>query len=94
MPASSKWYFFLIHVLSDQSSVCTSNLPPIRATCPAHLIFLDLIFYFVKSINYKAPISCQFLPLRSKYCLQHPALKHCPRLMYATELHLKVTIDV
>jgi hypothetical protein len=40
MPGSSKWS--LSFGFSHQNPVCTSPLPT-RATCPAHLILLDLI---------------------------------------------------
>jgi len=50
----------------------------IRATCPAHLIFLDLITKIIFYEAYKilsylivqsSPTSCHFFPLRSEYSL-------------------------
>jgi hypothetical protein len=38
-----------------------------------------------------SPTSCHFIPLRSKYCPQHPVLKHpqvcLPPLMSKTKFH-------
>jgi len=51
MPVSSKWY--LPFRILDFNFVCIS---PIHATCPTHLILLDLIIikFMVKSKNYEA----------------------------------------
>jgi hypothetical protein len=55
----------------------------IRATCPAHLLLLDLIILIILDKDYKSrssllcrsPPSRHFIPLRLKYCPQHPLLK-------------------
>ena len=59
--------------------------PPIRATCPTHLIFLDFITCTILGEEHR-PLSsslCSYLhssfhlgPLRPKYSPQHPILKH------------------
>jgi hypothetical protein len=77
----SWWSFFL---LSHQYPIYIPLLP-IRSTCPAHLIILDLIILIIlgKSASYEAPLmqlsptSCHFIPLSSK----RPILKHSECLL-------------
>jgi hypothetical protein len=66
------------------SSFLTNNLyvvlfSPIRATCPAQLILLDLIIR-VQTMHLLVmqfpPTSRHFILLRSKYSPRHPVLKH------------------
>jgi hypothetical protein len=60
------------------------NLSPIRATCSAHLILLDLINRILFVEQYRSLSSslcsslhpCYIVPLRPKYSSQHPILKH------------------
>jgi hypothetical protein len=65
-------------------------LSPIRATCPAHLILLDLITRIIFSEKYRSLSSslCSFLHstvalshFRPKYLPQHPILEH-PQSMF------------
>jgi hypothetical protein len=62
-----------------------------RATRPAHLILLDLITQTIPVEEYKScsssswnftPLSCYFLPFRSKYLPRHPLLKHPPPMYF------------
>ena len=57
----------------------------IRATCPAHLIFLDFITRtilgekcrsFSSSLCSFPPLPCRLVPPKPKYPPQHPVLKH------------------
>jgi len=59
--------------------------PLIRATCPAHLIILDLIIRKIFDEQYRSLSSslcsflhspCHLVPLRSKCSPEHPILKH------------------
>jgi len=53
-PSSSKWSLFCFHVTpSPHYPVCTS-LSPTHATCPTHLILLDLIKQTVFGNEYKS----------------------------------------
>jgi len=81
-PWSPKWSLSLR--FPHQNPVHTSPLP-IHATCPSHLILLDLISRIILGKQYRSLSSslCSFLhspcflvPLRSKYSPQHPILKH------------------
>ena len=64
----------------------TPLLSPIRATCPAHLIFLDFITRTILGEQYRLfssplcnfffPFPCYLFPLRPKYSPQHPILIH------------------
>jgi hypothetical protein len=60
---------------------------PIRATCPAHLIFLDLIILIILGEVMKLLImrvsltSCHFISLWSTHSPQHPVLNH-PQSMF------------
>jgi hypothetical protein len=67
---------FLTKILS------TPLLSPKCATCPAHLILLDLITRKIMGEHYRSLSSllcsfpCHLFPLRPKYSPQHPILKH------------------
>jgi len=47
----------------------------IRATCSAHLIFLDFILWTLLGEVF-SPFRCYLVPLRAKYSPQHPILQH------------------
>jgi len=62
----------------------------IRATCPAHLILLDLILRTMLGEQYRSlssslysfsPLPCYLIPLTPKYSPLHPILKH-PQLTF------------
>jgi len=76
-PGSSKWSLSLR--FPYQNPIYT-HLSLMRATCPAHLILLDLITRTILGEEYRSLSSSSrsFLqyPLRHKYSPQHPTLRH------------------
>jgi len=97
-PHSTSWRYTSIlssHLrLGLPSDLFTSGSPTktlftpllyIRATCPAHLILLDLITRTILGEQYRSlsyslcrffPLPCYLLPFRLKYYPQHTILKH------------------
>ena len=82
MPGPSTWSLSIR--FPHQNPVYTSTLS-IRATCPAHLILLNLITRTILGREYLSlssslcsffPIPCYLVPLRPKYSPQHPVLKY------------------
>ena len=78
---SSKGSFSLM--FPHQNPVCPS--PPIHATCPAHLILLDLITWMIFGeeyrslkllIVYSSLLLCNVIPFSPKYPPKHPILQH------------------
>ena len=83
MPGTYKWSLSLR--FPHQNPVCPSPLPPICATCPTHLILLDMITQIIFGEEYTSlssslwsflHLSVNLSPLRPKYPPQHPILKH------------------
>jgi hypothetical protein len=99
LPTSCEWSHSL--KFSIQNFVRIFHLPPC-ATCPYYLILLDLSTkkYLSKSTYYGAslimqfsPTPCHFIPLRSKYSLQHPVLK-CPECVFFASPDMEGTCEL
>jgi len=65
---------------------CKHLISPMRATCLANLILLDLItLIFCEAYSYEAPpASHHFLPLRPNFSPQHPVLKHLQSTVHSS----------
>jgi hypothetical protein len=93
MPGSSKWSLSLR--FPHQKLVYTSPLP-IRVTCTAHLILLDLITRIIFGEDYRSlssslcsfsPLPCYLVSLWPKYSPQYLILRHPqPTLFLQCEL--------
>jgi len=100
MHGSSKWSLSLR--FPHQKSLCTLP-PPIRVTCPVHLILLDFIIRIIFGEEYRSLNSSSVIfstplylvRLMPKYSPQHPILKQpqatflpqCERPSFTTILH-------
>ena len=85
IPPICAWVFQVVSLPQiSPPKPCIHCLSPMRATCPGHLILLDLITPTVFGEQYRSLSSslCSFLhsnhliPLRPKCSPQHPILKH------------------
>ena len=81
MRGSPKWSLSLRFPHQNPASASPS---PIHATCPIHLILLDLITWTILGKEYRSLSSslcsflhsCYLVPLRPKYSPQHTVLRH------------------
>jgi hypothetical protein len=89
VPISYKWPFPFMFMFSHHvSTMC--------ATCPAHLILLDLAITtfgtVMKFIMQLSPSSYYLLPPRSKYSPQHSVLKR-PSLIVTDQVLISTLVD-